>query len=187
MADVLQAGEIELRVPALNQHKLHPGPDFNDNMACWFTAAQMVLAHRGATPPLELTNVATLGRLWKNAGIRPDHLDRLADEAGLEHTLPRALFRWMGAGEWHAALSALGPLIVVVGGDHAVVVRGIVKQGDGWFVVVNDPWMGATYREALGRFNGRMDRYLPVLYRRAAHRAPMMLQQPVQEPFRISY
>jgi len=99
---------------------------------------------------------------------------------------PATLFRWMGAGEWYAALAALGPLMVVVG-KHAVVVRSIVNQGDAWLIVLNDPWTGATHQEALQRFNGRIERHLPIRYRRSPHRASMALAQPVAESSRIAY
>jgi len=62
MVGVLQSGEIELEVPALAQHQAQAALAGDENRACWFVAAQMILAYRVPTQPLEMSNVASLLR-----------------------------------------------------------------------------------------------------------------------------
>jgi hypothetical protein len=68
-----------------------------------------------------------------------------------------------------------------------IVVRGIVKSGDSWAVVYNDPFSGDTRSDVLMRFNGLVDWRMPILFRRSAHRPPLVLQQPVSAPYEVRY
>jgi len=175
------------RVRPVSQHGLFTTDDPHENRACWYAAAMMVLAHRGPLQALELANIASAARLWKNGGIQPDDLHRLATEAGLEHTPAKTLFARMGAAQWHAALSTLGPLMVVLTSRHMVVVTGIARRGTEWEIVYNDPFPGSEQRDVLVQFNRLVDWWKPVLYRRSAHRTPALLQQPVSGPLAIRY
>lgn len=179
--------DIVLDVKPISQHGLFATIEATDNRACWYASAMMVLGYRGPLAHLELVNLESLARLWKNHGVQPHHLDRLAAEAGLELSPARAILPTMGAGQWSKALANLGPLMVVLSGRHMIVVRGIVKRGEGWEVVYNDPFVGASRSEALLRFNGSMDWRMPVLFRRSSHRVPTVLQQPVGEPYRVQF
>jgi hypothetical protein len=186
MPGVLSAGEIDYDVAPIDQHDVFPFFAPQDNMACWYTAALMLLSYRGAAQAVEMINPASLIRLWANRGIQARALGELADEARLEYTPSRLLFAKKGATDWHTNLQRLGPLIVIVP-HHVVVARGIVNCGGEWQVRVNDPWTGAMDERPLYRFNGDVQWYLPMLFRRSPHCAPLVLQQPVLEPFRISY
>jgi hypothetical protein len=179
--------DIVLDVRPISQHGLFATVEPTDNRACWYASAMMVLNYRGPLPHLELINLRSLARLWKNHGVQPHHLDQLAAEAGLELSPARAILPTMGPGQWSKALSTLGPLMIVLSRRHMIVVRGIVKRGAGWEVVYNDPFIGDTRSEALLRFNGGVDWRMPVLFKRSTHRAPSVLQQPVNEPYRVAY
>jgi len=180
--------DLVLNVTPISQHGLFTAAEATDNRACWYAACVMVLGYRGALLPLELTNLKTVVRLWKNDGVQPHHLDRLANEAGLEHSPPKALFPRMGAAQWHAALSTLGPLLVVLNSRHMVVVRGVARSGgDTWAIVYNDPFTGGSRSDILLNFNGSVDWRLPILFRRSAHRPPLVLQQPVTAPYTVRY
>jgi len=175
------------RVRPVSQHGLITTDDPHENRACWYAAALMVLSHRGPLLPLELANVASAARLWKNHGVQPHRLDRLAQEAGLEHAAAKTLFPRMGAAQWHAALSTLGPLMVVLTSRHLVVVTGIAKRGAEWDIVYNDPFTGTEKRDVLVGFNRLVDWWMPMLWRRSAHRPPAVLRQPVTQPLAIRY
>lgn len=173
--------DLELPVRPLSQHALRPtGPD-QDNMACWYAAALMVLDHRGPLASLALHNVHTMARKWRNDGVFPHELWRLAQEAGLEHADARAVLPGRDAVAWRQALSTLGPLIVTVGA-HVVVVRGVVRQGLDWHIVFNDPMPGARRTTVLPRFAAVMNWSLPILYRRSPERPPRAQLRPVANP-----
>lgn len=179
--------DVMLPVRPISQHSLITTVDPAENRACWYAAAMMVLSYRGPLLPLELTRLETSARLWKNDGVYPQDLDRLASEAGLEHAPAKALFPRMGPAQWHAALTTFGPLMVVLNSRHMIVVRGIVKSGDSWQVSYNDPFSGSTCQEVLLRFNGQVDWRMPILFRRSQHRPPVALQQPVTQPYAVRY
>ena len=186
MPGVLRSGEIDYEVKPLDQHEVFQSKTFQDNWACWYTAALMVLSYRGVLPTVSMSNLRSLVRLWQNRGIGIGDLGNLAQEAGLEHSPTKVLFAKKGAGDWFNNLSRLGPLIVIVPG-HAVVVRGLVNEGGGWSVIVNDPWDGSVTKRPLLRFNGDVWWHCPILYRRSADRPPSMLLQPVMDPYGVSY
>lgn len=179
--------DIVLDVKPISQHGLFTTAEATENRACWYAACMMVLGYRSPLLPFELLNLKTVARLWTNDGIQPHHLDRLADEAGLEHTPAKAIFPRMGAAQWHAALSTFGPLLVVLNSRHMIVVRGIVRTGDRWMIVYNDPFTGATRSDVLLNFNGVVVWRMPILFRRSAHRPPLVLRQPVSAPFSVDY
>lgn len=179
--------DIVLNVPPISQHGLLPTAEATDNRACWYAACLMVLGYRGPLLPLKLINLKTASRLWMNHGVQPHHLDRLADEAGLEHAPSRSLFPRMGAVQWHAALSTFGPLLVVLNGRHMIVVRGLTKRGNKWEIAYNDPFSGNARSDVLVRFNGSVDWRMPILFRRSAHRPPLVLNQPVTAPNDVRY
>ncbi len=186
MPGVLKSGEIDYDVQPIDQHDVFTSTSHNDNRACWYTAALMLLSWRGPLQASEMSNAGSVMRLWANRGIQPGALGELVDEAGLEYSPCRVLFAKKGATNWHTNLLRLGPLIVIVPG-HAVVVRGIVNRGGEWFLKVNDPWDGTVSERSLYRFNGDVQWHLPMLFRRSPHRAPLVLVQPVLDPFSISY
>jgi ABC-type bacteriocin/lantibiotic exporter with double-glycine peptidase domain len=179
--------DIVLNVAPISQHGLFTTAEATENRACWYAACMMVLGYRSPLLPLELANLKTLVRLWQNDGVQPHHLDRLADEAGLEHTPAKSLFPRMGPAQWHACLSTLGPLLVVLNSRHMVVVRGIARSGDTWAIIYNDPFTGGSRSEILLKFNGSVDWRLPILFRRSAHRPSLVLKQPVTAPLTIRY
>jgi hypothetical protein len=179
--------DLLLNVRPISQHGLFPIEDLKENRACWYAAAMMVLSYRGPLLPHDLLGLKTVARLWKNEGVQPHHLDRLADEAGLEHAPSRTLFARMGGAQWHAALSAFVPLMIVLNSWHMIVVRGVVKSGDSWQIVYNDPLTGASHTQVLLNFNGSVDWRMPVLFRRSIHRPPLVLQQPVTAPYSVTY
>jgi ABC-type bacteriocin/lantibiotic exporter with double-glycine peptidase domain len=181
-----ELADLVLAVRPISQHEVFAAADPAENRACWYAAALMVLNFRGPLLPLELVNLQTAARLWKNHGVQPHHLDRLAQEAGLEHAPSKVVLPRMGAAQWHAALTTFGPLMVVLNSSHLIVVRGIVKSGDTWEVIYNDPLSGSR-SEVLLRFNGGVDWRMPILFRRSAHRPPVVLQQPVSAPFDVRY
>ena len=173
--------ELELPVRPLSQHVLHPTAPDEENKACWYASALMVLGYRGVPPTSTVTNVHTLARKWKNDGVFPHELWRLAQEVGLEHANLQAVLPQREATNWRHALDTLGPLIVIVGG-HAIVVRGIVRQGLDWHVVYNDPLPGARRTMVLSRFRTLVNPSLPVLYRRSGQQPPMAQMRPVANP-----
>jgi hypothetical protein len=186
MPGVLSEGEIDFDVKPIDQHDVFRSGTHDDNYACWYTAALMLLSHRGARQAVEMVNPASLMRLYANMGIQPAALGELVDEAGMEYTPSKLLFAKKGATDWHTNLQRLGPLMVIVS-HHAVVVRGIVNRGGEWKLRVNDPWDGMVSERPLYRFNGAVQWHLPMLYRRSVHRAPLVLTQPVLDPFKITY
>jgi hypothetical protein len=177
----MMLAELELPVTPMSQHEAHPTSDIQENMACWYASALMVLHYRGPQAALALANVHTVARKWKNEGIWPHELWRLAEEAQLEHADARAVLPRLEAADWRQALSKLGPLVVTVGG-HAIVVRGIVRQGLDWHIVFNDPMPGARRTMVLPRFNSLLNLSMPILYRRALQRPPVATLQPVARP-----
>ena len=179
--------DLVLDVRPISQHGLLSIEDAAENRACWYASAMMVLAYRGPLLPLDLTQLKTVARLWSNQGVQPQDLGRLADEAGLEHAATKQVLPRMGAAQWSAALDALGPLMVVLNRRHMIVVRGVVKSGDTWGVVYNDPFTGSSHTQVLLAFNGSIDTRMPILFRRSRHAAPLVLQQPLSAPYGVRY
>lgn len=182
----LAPAEIELNVRPISQHAVLTTADRADNRACWYAAALMVLDYRGPLRSLELMNIRSLLRKWRNEGVQPHDLALLAEEAGLEIAPSRSIFVRMGAVQWTAALATLGPLMVVCD-NHMLVVRGVVQTGAGSAILFNDPFTGVSASKPLARFNAEVDWRRPILYRRSAHRPPVVLRQPVAEPMRVGY
>lgn len=178
----MMLAELELPITPFNQHEAHPTPSEEENRACWYACALMVLNYRGPQATLALTNIHTLARKWKNDGIWPHELWRLAQEANLEYANARSVLPTLEAADWLKALSTLGPLIVTAGA-HAVVVRGVIRQGLDWHVVFNDPLPGARRTMVLPRFDSVVNMSMPILYRRAVQRPPVATTQPVARPF----
>jgi hypothetical protein len=178
MPGVLKSGEIDHEVKAIDQHTVFSAATHDENRACWYTCALMLLSFRGPAQVSEMSNAGSLMRLWKNEGIQPWDLDKLVDEAGLEHSPCRVLFAKKGPADWHTNLLRLGPLIVI---------RGIVNRGGEWKLIVNDPWDGTVTERPLNRMTYDIRWNLPMLFRRSQHRAPLMLTQPVLDPLAIRY
>ena len=155
--------ELELPVRPLSQHALHPTEE--KNRACWYTAAVMVLSHRGPLEPLRMMNVQSLARKYVNRGLLPMDFAHFAREAGLEQTTAQALLPRNGPADWRNALDTRGPLIVV-SDWHTLVVRGIVRKGLDWHIVSNNPHSGARETAPINAFNYYMDRKMPIWFRR---------------------
>jgi hypothetical protein len=186
MPGVLREGEIDYDVAPIDQHDVFRSSTHDNNKACWYTCALMLLRHRGPVQGLEMNNPASLRRLRESRNIDISELIDLAYEAGLEHTPSKLLFAKKGAVNWHTNLQRLGPLMVIVP-HHAVVVRGIVNRGGEWMLHINDPWDGSATEKSMYRFNGDVEWWLPMFFRRSVHRAPIVLTQPVLDPFNIHY
>jgi len=179
--------EIDLNVPILNQHTVFRSKTHDDNWACWFTSALMVLYFRGFVQSIQIqTNLEALVKLWMNKGINPLYLGPLAVQSGLEHSPTNALFLVKSPEEWHQNLSKLGPLLMIVPG-HAVVARGIINKGGIWNLKYNDPWNGMIITEPLDQAQRKIVWQCPMLYRRSTSPPPVIISQPVMEPHKIRY
>lgn len=178
--------EIEHSVVPLDQHVIFPNVAPNDNQACWYTAAMMVVAYRGIILPIvNMTRLPTLFRLYSNAGLGNDEDASLAQEVGLEHSPSQVLFLKKNSSDWFVNLSRLGPLLVSEP-KHCLVASGIINRG-GWKVVVADPWNGKREERDLAKFNNSLAWHFPIHYRRSSTEPPVVLNQPVMQPFSVKY
>ena len=173
--------DLELPVRPLSQHELRPTEPGEENRACWYASALMVLSFRGPQATLAINNAYSLQRKAKNDGLYPYELWRLAEEVQLEHANARAVLPQLEATDWRDALATLGPLIVSVGA-HAVVVCGIVRRGLDWHIVFNDPMRGARRTMVMPRFNSLVNWSMQFLYRRSALRPPVAQMRPNMRP-----
>lgn len=173
MSNAKPLTDIVHKVPAISQHGMVDVPGPVGNYACWYAASAMVLSYRKPLGALEMSNLRTIARRVINRGIQPRHLGQLADELGLEHTPAQHLFPRIAPEEWHAALSTLGPLMVVIH-KHMVVVCGLRQRDGDWEIVYNDPFTSATASKPTWRFDSEVDWTMPMLYLRSAVRPPLL-------------
>jgi hypothetical protein len=181
--------DVYLPVPVLNQWEVFPQVPKQDNMACWYTSAFMVLLYRmGASSVVNLAHLDTLKRLFTNQGLGATEDEALSKELGLEFTPSAVLFSKRDKQEYCRALAHLGPLVFSEP-MHVIVVRGCVARVTGEAaIVVNDPWGGKETSFSVADFNARIDWSYPVHYRRTRFEPPKVLRSgPNMHPYATKY